>query len=73
MNPAPEADLQTLGADAFEWVVEAVAAFAIKKAKAAPRTPALRGDAFLKNQAEPRPRQARARKKPAPEQVAEPA
>jgi hypothetical protein len=72
MNPAPEADLQTLGAEAFEWVVESVAAFAIKKAKASPRSPVLRSDALLKGQAQPKSRSPRARRKPAPQQVAEP-
>jgi hypothetical protein len=73
MNPAPEADLQTLGAKAFEWVVESVAAFAIKKAKATPRSPVLRGDALLKGQvAQPKSKPARARRKPTPLEVAEP-
>jgi hypothetical protein len=72
MNPAPEADLQTLGAEAFEWVVESAAAFAIKKAKASPRSPVLRSDALLKGQAQPKSRSPRARRKPAPQQVAEP-
>ncbi|HET6935893.1 MAG TPA: hypothetical protein VFI72_13710, partial [Candidatus Angelobacter sp.] len=73
MNPAPEADLQTLGPVAFDWVVEAVAALAIKKAKAAQRSPALRADAFLKDAAPSRPRQPRARRRPAQQEVAEPA
>jgi hypothetical protein len=48
MNPAPDADLHSVGAAAFDWIVEAVANLAIRKAKAAPRSPALRGEAFLK-------------------------
>jgi glutathione synthase/RimK-type ligase-like ATP-grasp enzyme len=47
MNPVPEADLQSVGAESFEWIIEAVANLAIKKAKAAPLVPVLQGDAFL--------------------------
>jgi hypothetical protein len=32
-NPAPDADVHSVGQDNFEWVVEAVANMAIKKAK----------------------------------------
>ena len=38
MNPAPDADLHSVGADNFEWVVSKVAAMAIDKARA-PKTP----------------------------------
>jgi len=31
-NPAPDADLQSVGADNFEWVVETMATYAIEKA-----------------------------------------
>ncbi|MEZ4987056.1 MAG: hypothetical protein R2795_18790 [Saprospiraceae bacterium] len=33
-NPAPDADINSVGADNFEWVVETAATFAIEKAKA---------------------------------------
>lgn len=66
MNPAPDADLHSVGQETFEWVVEAVANLAIKKARAVPRVPVLRGEAFLKGQAASRPAKARARRKPAP-------
>jgi hypothetical protein len=34
MNPAPDADLHSVGKESFEWIVDAVARLAIKKAKA---------------------------------------
>jgi hypothetical protein len=37
MNPAPDADLHSVGAANFEWIVEKVADLAIAKAKAAPK------------------------------------
>jgi hypothetical protein len=58
MNPAPDADLHSVGQENFEWIVEAVAELAIKKAKAAPQSPALQAEAFLKG-----PRNTRAKKK----------
>lgn len=51
MNPVPDADLQSVGAESFEWIIEAVANLAIRKAKTAPQTPALQGEAFLKGKA----------------------
>lgn len=47
MNPAPEVDLPSIGAENFEWVVREVAALAVRKAKLAPRVPELRWAAFL--------------------------
>ena len=35
MNPAPDADLHSVGKESFEWIVDAVAELAVKKAKAA--------------------------------------
>jgi hypothetical protein len=32
MNPAPDADVNSVGKDNFEWIVNAVAEFAVKKA-----------------------------------------
>ena len=57
MNPAPDADLRTIGPENFEWVVEAVASLAIKKARAA-QTPVLESAALLQG----RRKSARARK-----------
>jgi hypothetical protein len=35
MNPAPDADLHSVGKESFEWIVNAVAKLAVKKAQAA--------------------------------------
>jgi hypothetical protein len=53
MNPAPDADLHSVGAESFEWIVSAVAELAVNKAKAAPYTPELRWAQFLGAQALP--------------------
>ncbi len=47
MNPAPDADLHSVGPANFEWIVEQVADMAIAKAKAALHAPELRWAAFL--------------------------
>jgi glutathione synthase/RimK-type ligase-like ATP-grasp enzyme len=47
MNPAPDADLNSVGAANFEWIVREVADIAIAKAKTAPHVPELRWSAFL--------------------------
>jgi hypothetical protein len=47
MNPAPDADLHSVGKPNFEWIVREVADLAIEKAKAAPLLPELRWSAFL--------------------------
>jgi hypothetical protein len=47
MNPAPDADLHSVGPDNFEWIVENVAEMAIAKAKLAPQIPELRWASFL--------------------------
>ena len=47
MNPAPDADLHSVGQKNFDWIVEAVADLAVKKAKSAPKLPELRWSAFL--------------------------
>lgn len=72
MNPAPDADLNSIGEQAFEWVIEAVANLAIRKARTAPRTPVLRGDAFLKG-ASAKSAKPSAKRKPAPPRTARPA
>ncbi|MGC1360448.1 MAG: hypothetical protein WA400_09170 [Silvibacterium sp.] len=78
MNPAPDADLHSVGPENFEWVVEAVANLAIKKAKAAPQKPILQGEAFLKGLAgtksgSTRTKKGAPRKKPAQTKLEEPA
>jgi hypothetical protein len=47
MNPAPDADLNSVGAGNFDWIVRAVADMAIAKAKTAPHVPELRWSALL--------------------------
>jgi hypothetical protein len=47
MNPAPDADLHSVGEANFEWIVSEVAALAIDKAKQAPHIPELRWASFL--------------------------
>ena len=50
MNPAPDADLHSVGKGNFEWIVEAVANLAVRKAKAAkPKVPAFHWSAYLGN------------------------
>jgi len=47
MNPAPDADLHSVGQVNFDWIVKEVADLAIAKAKTAPHVPELRWAAFL--------------------------
>lgn len=47
MNPAPDADLHSVGQVNFDWLVKEVAEMLIAKAKSAPRTPELRCTVFL--------------------------
>jgi len=47
MNPAPDADLHSVGQANFDWIVKGVADLAIAKAKLAPQAPELRWQAFL--------------------------
>ena len=48
MNPAPDADLHSVGQANFEWVVNAVAELAVKKAAAAPAPMEYRWSAMLR-------------------------
>jgi len=63
MNPVPDADLQSVGPESFEWIIETVANFAIKKARTAPQTPPLQGEAFLKGAVRARTKTPRAGKR----------
>jgi hypothetical protein len=65
MNPAPDADLHSVGHSNFEWIVDAVAELAIKKAKSASKPSELRWSAFL-NAGAKQPKKASAKKKSAP-------
>ena len=48
MNPAPDADLHSVGPANFEWIVSAVAELAVKKAAEPPAAPEYRWAAMLK-------------------------
>jgi len=48
MNPAPDADLHSVGKESFEWIVDAVANLAVKKAQAKPALPDMNWAALLK-------------------------
>jgi hypothetical protein len=56
MNPAPDADLQSVGQANFDWIVKEVADLAIAKAKLAPHVPELRWAALLGGATEPVPK-----------------
>ena len=47
MNPAPDAGLESVGQDNFNWVVDAVAKMAVARALAPPETPELHWARFL--------------------------
>jgi glutathione synthase/RimK-type ligase-like ATP-grasp enzyme len=48
MNPAPDADLHSVGRESFDWIVDAVARLAVKKAKASGKvTSGMNWSAFL--------------------------
>jgi hypothetical protein len=53
MNPAPDADLHSVGQKNFDWIVDAVADLAIKKAKSGPKPSELRWSVFLNADAKP--------------------
>ncbi|ADV82944.1 ATP-grasp domain-containing protein [Terriglobus saanensis] len=51
MNPAPDADLHSIGRESFDWIVNAVAKLAIEKAQTPGRAlPEMRWSAFLSGQ-----------------------
>ena len=53
MNPAPDADLHSVGKAHFDWIVNAVAELAVKKAKASEKfAPELRWAALLHGEAQ---------------------
>lgn len=71
MNPAPDADLHSVGKENFEWIVEAVADLAVKKAKAArPKVPEFHWSAYLGAASDTA--RAAAAKKAAPKKAAKP-
>ena len=48
MNPAPDADLHSVGQANFDWIVTAVAELAVKKASEPPAPPSYRWDGLLR-------------------------
>jgi hypothetical protein len=48
MNPAPDADLHSVGESNFAWIVEAVAELAVRKALEPPAPPVYRWQQFLR-------------------------
>ena len=69
MNPAPDADLHSVGAKNFEWIVESVARLAVKKAEKAPHLAAFHWGAFLAGDASisaPKPAAKKAARKKKP-------
>ncbi len=62
MNPAPDADLHSVGQENFDWIVKEVADLAIAKAKAAPTNLELRWSSFLNAGAAPAKRSVPAKK-----------
>ena len=61
MNPAPDADLHSVGKDNFEWIVDRVAKLAVKKALA-PEAVELRWAGFLGAEKKSVPKKAAAKK-----------
>jgi hypothetical protein len=70
MNPAPDADLHSVGQANFGWIVKEVADLAIAKAKSAPQVPELRWSAFLNGHAGTPAKSASAKPKPAAKKAA---
>ena len=50
MNPAPDAGLESVGPENFQWIVNAVALMAVTRAQAPPEPPQLRWDRFLRGE-----------------------
>jgi hypothetical protein len=70
MNPAPDADLHSVGKENFEWIVREVADLAISKAVATPAKKAeLRWSAFLSGSTEEVPAAKQTEKKSAAKQA----
>jgi hypothetical protein len=47
MNPAPDADLHSVGKESFDWIVDKVAKLAVKKAQSGGKAPELNWAKFL--------------------------
>ena len=71
MNPAPDADLHSVGRENFEWIVEAVAELAIRKATAAKEAvPEFHWSAYLAGGAKPAEGKTAVKKAAAPKKAA---
>lgn len=53
MNPAPDADLHSVGRESFAWIVDAVARLAVKKAQTAGVAPEMNWAALIKGASAP--------------------
>lgn len=73
LNPVPDTELSSIGAENLEWLVEAVADLAIRKAKVAPQSPTLNAEGFLKGTATRTSRNVRPRKKAVRQKAQNPA
>jgi hypothetical protein len=78
MNPAPDADLHSVGQANFDWIVNAVADLAVKSAKASkPRVPQFHWSVYLSGGAKPptkpAPKKAAAKKAAKPAKETSPA
>jgi hypothetical protein len=62
MNPAPDADLHSVGPDNFQWIVREVADLAIEKARLYPQIPDLKWSSFLNPVASKSPRKSASKK-----------
>ncbi len=60
MNPAPDADLHSVGKESFDWIVNAVANLAINKAKD-PAKPELRWASLLGSEKKSAPKKTAAK------------
>ena len=64
MNPAPDADLHSVGQKNFDWIVQTVADLAVKKAKAAPTLSQFHWGAFLGAAGKSDAKKSKTKKKP---------
>ena len=55
MNPAPDADLHSVGVENFEWIVQTVADLAVKKLKAGSQVDEFHWGAYLGSASKPSP------------------
>ena len=73
MNPAPDADLHSVGAENFEWIVQTVADLALKKLKAGSQVDEFHWGAYLGSSSKRAPAKKKSAAKKAPARKAKPA